>query len=131
MEHHDLPEAELELLACLQRQGQATAAQLREALRPFRPLAHPSVVTLLQRLEHKGLVAREKGPVSKAFVYRPTRRSGATLRAKLQRLVQRAFGGDSVALVASLFESKPPTPKELEKVQQLLDDFRQKQRTLP
>jgi BlaI family penicillinase repressor len=131
MNHADLPETELEMLACLQRKGEATASELREALRPFRPLAHPSVVTLLQRLETKGLVSREKGPVGKAFVYRPTRRSGATFRAKLRRLVQRAFGGDSVALVTSLFETHPPSAEELDQVQQLLDDLRQKQKTQP
>ena len=75
MTHPDLPEAEMEMLACLQRKGEATARELREALRPFRPLAHPSVVTLLQRLEAKGLVSRDKGNVGKAFVYQPTRRS--------------------------------------------------------
>jgi BlaI family transcriptional regulator, penicillinase repressor len=131
MNHPDLPEAEWELLACLRRKGQATAAELREALRPFRRLAHPSVATLLQRLEGKGLVTREKGKVGKAFVYRPTQRSGATLRAKLSRLVQRAFAGDSVALVASLFETQPPSGEELDQVQRLLEELRQKGRTKP
>ena len=128
MSHPDIPEAELEMLAALQRKGQATARELREDLRPFRPLAHPSVVTLLQRLESKGLVTREKGPVGKAFVYQPTRRSAATFRSKLRRLVQRAFGGDSVALVTSLFETQPPSAAELDQVQTLLDELRQKQR---
>ena len=128
MSEPDIPEAELEMLACLRRKGEATAGELREAVRPFRPLAHSSVVTLLQRMELKGLVTREKGPVGKAFVYRPTRRSGTTFRGKLRRLVQRAFGGDSVALVASLFETQPPTSAELDKVQRLLDNLRQKQK---
>lgn len=128
MNSPDVPEAELELLACLQRRGQATAAELREGLRPFRPLAHPSVVTLLQRLEAKRLVTRDKGDVGKAFVYRPTDRSGATFRAKLRRLVQRAFGGDSVALVTSLFETHPPSAAELDKVQELLNELREKQK---
>jgi predicted transcriptional regulator len=117
MNHPNLPEAELEMLACLQHKGHATASELREALRPFRPLAHPSVVTLLQRLEFKGLVSREKGSVGKSFVYRPTSRSRATFGAKIRRLVQRAFAGDSVALVASLFETQPPSSEEIDKVQ--------------
>jgi BlaI family penicillinase repressor len=129
MAHPDVPAAELEVLACLQRKGAATVSELREVLRPFRPLAHASVVTLLQRLERKGLVTHEKGPTGKAFIYRPSRHSRSTLHSMLHRLVQRAFGGDSVALVASLFESQPPTPKELEQVEQLLDKLRQKTRS--
>jgi len=116
------------MLACLRRKGQATASELREGLRPFRPLAHSSVVTLLQRLELKGLVTREKGTVGKSFVYRPTLRAGATFRAKIRRLVHRAFGGDSVALVASLFETQPPSSEQIDKVERLLDDLRQKRK---
>ena len=127
MAEPDIPEAELEILTCLQRRGKATAAELREALRSFRPLAHASVATLLQRLERRKLITREKGPVGKAFVYRPTRGSGLPLRTRLRRIVHRAFGGDSSALVASLFESKPPTQEELERVQQLLDRLRDPQ----
>ncbi len=43
-----------------------------------RPLAHASVCTLLNRLEAKGLVRREKGPVGKAFVYRPSDKPAGT-----------------------------------------------------
>lgn len=128
MSQLNLPETELKTLACLRRKGRATVSELREALRPFRPLAHPSVVTLLQRLELKGLVTRAKGTVGKSFVYRPTARSGATLRAKIERLVQRAFGGDSVALVASLFETQPPSAEQIDQVQQLLDELRQERK---
>ena len=120
----DIPEAELEVLTCLQRRGKATAAELREALHSFRPLTHASVATLLQRLERRGFISREKGPVGKAFVYRPARGSGLPLRTRLHRIVHRAFGGDRSALVACLFEGRPPTPEELERVQQLLDRLR-------
>ena len=129
MTHPDVPDAELEVLASLRQKGQATARELRESLRSFRPLAHASVMTLLERLDRKGLVTREKGPVGKAFVYRPTKRSGPAFRALLQRLVHRAFGGDRMALVTTLFENKPPTAAELDQVQQLLDELRQKPRT--
>lgn len=123
-----LPDAELDVLSELHRRAQATARELREALEPYRPMAHGSVVTLLGRLERKGLVARHKGPVGKAFVYEPARRHSATFRPVLKKLVQRVFGGDSVALVASLFETKPPTPRELEELQRLVAELRAKRR---
>src|ERR1051325_2374638 len=119
----DLPDAELEVLACLQRQGQATAREIRESMESYRPMAHASVLTLLTRLEAKRLVSREKGPVGKAFVYVPTARSRKTGGNVLKRILQRVFHGDGVALVASLFQTKPPTREELNKLEQLLGDF--------
>jgi BlaI family penicillinase repressor len=120
----DLPDAELEVLACLTRQEKATAREIREAMQGYRPMAHASVLTLLTRLENKGLVSREKGSFGKAFVYVPTQRSKKTTRNVLKRLLQRVFHGDGVALVTSLFQSKPPTPEELDRLEQLLSDLR-------
>src|SRR5438046_2643987 len=120
----DLPDAELEVLACVQRQGKATAREIRELMHSFRPMAHASVLTLLTRLEAKGLVSREKGPFGKAFVYLPTPRSRRTGSNVIKRIVQRVFHGDGVALVASLFQSKPPTREELNRLEQLLTDLR-------
>ncbi len=120
----ELPDAELEVLACLQRQEKATAREIRESMEAYRPMGHASVLTLLTRLEAKGLVSREKGPVGKAFVYLPTERSRKTGRNVLKRLLQRVFHGDGVALVASLFQSKPPTPDELQRLEQLLTELR-------
>ncbi|MFO1501135.1 MAG: BlaI/MecI/CopY family transcriptional regulator [Verrucomicrobiota bacterium] len=122
----DLPDAELEVLACLQRQRKATAREIRERMQEYRPMAHASVLTLLTRLEAKGLVSREKGPVGKAFVYIPTERSRRTGSNLLQRILHRVFHGDGVALVASLFQGKPPTRDELKRMEQLLGDLRAK-----
>jgi BlaI family transcriptional regulator, penicillinase repressor len=128
MPHTRLPDAELDVLAELHRRNAATARELREALSGYRPMAHGSVVTLLSRLEKKGLVTRRKGPVGKAFIFEPSRRHSATFRPVLRKLLQRVFGGDSVALVASLFETKPPTPRELQALQRLVADLRAKRR---
>jgi predicted transcriptional regulator len=121
-----LPDAELDVLACLWRHGETTARQIRETMKHYRPMAHGSVMTLLGRLQEKGLVSREKGPVGKAFVYRATQRPALTYRRLVKNLLQRVFGGRSVALVASLFETQPPTPDEIRDLQQLLDRLRLK-----
>jgi predicted transcriptional regulator len=126
MSEVNLPAAERDVLACLHRHGEATARDLRESLDSYRPMAHGSVLTLLKRLEAKGLVTKEKGPVGKAFVYRACQQPRTTFRGIVQQLVKRVFHGDSVALVASLFDSKPPTEDEVEKLQQLLNDLKAK-----
>ena len=121
-----LPDAELEVLACLWREGQATARQIRESLAAFRPMVHASVATLLKRLEEKGLVRKQKARVGKAFVYKPTRRPGKTYRRVVGDLLDRVFGGDGVALVASLFQSRRLDADEIEALQRLLDQQRRK-----
>ncbi len=123
-----LPDAELEVLACLWNRGTATAAEIREALAQFRPMVHGSVLTLLKRLGDKQLVTREKGDRGKAFVYRPTRRPGPTYRRILNQLTQRVFGGNPVTLVASLLESQAPDPDEIRQIKQLLEGLEQGRR---
>jgi predicted transcriptional regulator len=122
-----LPEAELEVLACLLRQGPATAAQIRQSLASFRPLTHGSVLTLLKRLSERGLVTREKSGQGKAFAYRPTRRSSPSFRKVLKRLMERVFGGDPVALVAALLESSPPNPEEVLQIRKMLDELQNRE----
>jgi predicted transcriptional regulator len=119
-----VPAAELDVLACLQRMGEATAREIGDHLRAYRPMAHGSVVTLLKRLEAKSLVTKRKAPVGKAFVYRPTRGVKSTYHDLLKRIRLRVFGGDSVALVASLYESKPPTKAELQELEKLVERLR-------
>ena len=126
MAERRLPDAELEVLTCLHRRGEATARDIREALWDQRPMAHGSVLTLLGRLERRGLVARKKGPSGKAFVYMPTGRHTTALRPVMRRLVDRVFAGSPVDLVASLFETRPPTPQELDAIQRLVRDLRRK-----
>lgn len=122
----EVPDAELEVLACLWQKGRATARELREAMMSYRPMSHGSMVTLLKRLERKGLVSKEKGPVGKAFVYEATRRPEPTYRRIMRDLRERIFGGSGVAMMMSLFETRAPTPEELDELQKLLDGVRKK-----
>ena len=119
-----LPEAELEVLACLDRLGGATARVLREELSATRPLAHGSVMTLLKRLEQRGLVSHRKADTGKAFVFEPTDEARATYASVLERLRERIFDGDPVALMASLFETAPPDAGQIAELQALLDRLR-------
>jgi len=120
----ELPDAELDVLACLWQKGPLTSNQLCTIIADYRPMTHGSMMTLLKRLQSKGWVDRKKGPVGKAFVYRAAREPGPTHRALLGNLVHRIFGGNGLAVVSALFDAKPPTPHELDRLQQLLDELR-------
>jgi BlaI family penicillinase repressor len=124
-----LPNAEMEVLACLWQQEQATVRQIREAMQSYRPMTHGSVFTLLRRLEDKQMVSREKGPSGKALIFKPIVRPGSTHRRVVRSLVDRIFGGSGVALVASLFETSPPTREEIRELQQLLNKLRRTRTT--
>jgi BlaI family transcriptional regulator, penicillinase repressor len=123
-----LPEAELEVLACVHQQGEAEAATIRERLNPFRPMTHASVVTLLRRLEDKSLVTKRKGARGKAFIYSAVQEPGATYRQVVGRLLERVFGGSKLTLVSSLFETKAPTEDELAQLKELVDQLHRKNR---
>ena len=120
----ELPDAEMEVLACLWQKGRATVREVREAIADYRPMAHGSVITLLKRLEAKNFVTKEKGKKGKAFIYKPARRPQPTYRSLVGNLVERVFGGSPVTLVSSLFESRPPTAEELKALQSILDQLR-------
>ncbi len=126
MAKKNIPTAELEVLACLRQMEQATAREIRERMHAYRPMAHGSVVNLLKRLEAKKLITKKKGSVGKAFVYRPLAATAGIYENLLNRLLNRVFGGDSLALVSSLFETMPPDSRQLAELEKLLEDLRAK-----
>jgi predicted transcriptional regulator len=117
-----LPPAELDLLVYLWRHGPATAAEVRAGVAGRRRMAHGSAVTLLKRLEDKGLVAAT-GKRGKAFVYAATCRPEPTHRRLVGDLLDRVFGGNAVSLVSSLFAGRAPSPDELRELRGLLDEL--------
>jgi len=113
----------MEILALLQRHGEAEARDLRDLLAPFRPMSHASVLTLLGRLEAKGLVSRRKAERGKSYVYSPARKVQPLVRHLLRRVMHRLFADDPASLVASLFEAKRPTAIELDRIRALVEEM--------
>lgn len=122
----NLPPAERDVLACLHRLGKASSREVMQSLAPLRPMALGSVVTLLRRLEAKKFVTKSKPETGLGFIYQAARSSRITLRGLAKHFVERVFHGDNVALMASLFDTKPPTRAEVEQLQELLDELRQR-----
>lgn len=113
----------MEVLAVLHSEGEADARAIREALMGFRPMSHASVLTLLGRLEEKGLVARRKAPVGKAFLYSAVKSPKPMYRSLLRRVVKRIFANDPARLVASLFDAKAPTREELRQIRAIVEEL--------
>ena len=124
-----VPPAELDVLGVLWSQNKATARHIRETMNKYRPMSHGAVVALLTRLEGKGLVSKVKGPVGKAFIYESTRKPEPSYRKLIKDMVQRLFGGNTMALVANLIESQPLNSEELQQLQGLVDNARRSRRS--
>jgi BlaI family transcriptional regulator, penicillinase repressor len=127
-----LPDAELDLMVRLWKEGPQTASALRMLLAASRPMTHASISTLLSRLMRKGLVARRKGNAGKAFVFRAAVEPFPVQRHLIGDLLDRVFAGSGVALVTALLESRRPTARELDELCALVDDLRKrKNRSAP
>ena len=100
--------------------------EVRHALRVLRPLSHSSVVTLLRRLEARGLVDRRRADRGKAFIYFPVQSALSTYSSVIGRMLRRVFHQDSLSLVTSLFAVKPPTQSEVRELRELLDQLERK-----
>jgi len=92
----------------------------------YRPMAHGSVVTLLTRLETKGLVTKEKGPVGKAFLFKPLKKPEQVYKKLVKEMVDRLFNGNTGAMAVSLLEANPPTQDEVAEIQKALNSAKKK-----
>jgi len=90
-------------------------------------MEHASVLTLMNRLEGKKLLVKEKAPKGKAFIYRPTEESARAYGNMFKDMVGRVFGGDRLAFMNSFFETNKPSAEELDAMEDLLADLRKQQ----
>ncbi len=123
-QNQKIPDAERDVLVCLNRLEAATVKQIRDELRSVRKLESSSVLTLLGRLEERKLVTRRKADKGKAFIFRPTAASKRACRDLMKDLFQSVFAGDTMAFMASFFETRKPTADEIEQLQTLLDELK-------
>jgi BlaI family penicillinase repressor len=114
---HELTELQQELMRVLWQKGEATAADVWEALKPSKRLATTTVATLLSRLEKKGVVShRVEG---RTYVYRP-RVEETAVRSTLLGRVKDAFAGDVPALFAQLLDEHEVNADDLARVHELI-----------
>ncbi len=96
----DLAPLELECLSVLWPLGEGTVRDIHGALAASRPRAYTTVMTIMDRLEQKGIVTRRK--VGKAFHYQ-ARLSAEEARLKaVEKIVDGFFDGSQEALAAHL-----------------------------
>jgi len=114
--------AELAILSVLWRRGPSTVRDVHEALGEGRgeAVGYTTVLKLLQIMTEKKLVKRDTR--SRTHVYTAAASEATTRDQLLSDLVDRAFGGSSLALVLQALSTTRATPAELEQIRRLLDE---------
>jgi predicted transcriptional regulator len=96
----DLAPLELECLIVLWPMGEGTVRDIHHALAASRPRAYTTVMTIMDRLEQKGIVTRRK--VGKAFRYQPLLSAEEARLNAVEKIVDGFFQGSREALAEHL-----------------------------
>jgi BlaI family penicillinase repressor len=100
------PPLELTCLQALWRLGEGTVHDVRRAVSKERILAYTTVMTLLDRLEKRGCVARRKR--GRSYMYRPKVSRDRLREDALKQLVDGFFDGSADALLNFLRRPREP-----------------------
>jgi predicted transcriptional regulator len=96
----DLAPLELECLSALWPMGEATVRDIHRELAAARPRAYTTVLTIMDRLAQKGIVARRK--VGRAFLYQANLSADEARVKAVEKIVAGFFDGSPEALAAHL-----------------------------
>ena len=117
-ESHHLGDLQLAIMRILWSQGEASVADVHEALEPERGLALTTIATMLAKMEKKGVV--EHRAEGRRFIYRPTVSEGQVRRSMVTDLTSQLFRGDVFALVNHLLSEHEIDARELDQLRSLI-----------
>src|SRR5262245_48001536 len=118
-ESHQLTELQIAVMRVLWEKGEASVADIWEALRPERGLAQTTVATLLSRLEKRGVVAHRSR--ARQFLYSATVTEADVRKVMVNELTDRLFDGDVAALMSHLLTARAVSAGDLAKVKEMLE----------
>jgi BlaI family penicillinase repressor len=122
--HESPTPAELEVLQVIWDRGPSTVREVMSVLNRQRPRAYTSVMSLMNVMAEKGLLApKSKG---RAFLYSAKVSQGKTRSEILRDLVSRVFDGSASALVTHLLEQTKPDSEELDEIRKTISEFARK-----
>ncbi len=113
-------ELELEILKVLWQESPLPVREVRARLdeQAGRPLAHSTVVTMLNIMHRKGFVRRRKE--GKAFLFSPKDGRQSVVGKMMGDLVSKAFDGSPTALMLNLLETSDLDTEELGELRKLI-----------
>ena len=122
-----LSRRERQIMRILYERGQATVAEVQEALPD--PPGYSAVRRLVAILEEKGQVGHTL--VGKGYVYSPAESWTAVSKSAIEQVVESFFGGSVEKAVATLLSSQKtrPTDEELSKLEEMIQQARADEQT--
>ncbi len=111
-------ELEMAILDVLWRRGAGTAHDVRDELAAERSLAYSTVLTVMRRMEEKGMLSRRKE--SRRHVYEPAVDRTSIRSSSVRDLLRRCFGDSPGELVMHLVEEDGLSAKELQRIEALV-----------
>src|SRR6185436_11239725 len=126
---------ELEALKVLWDRGEATVRDLADAMNAGAKqdgsdeLAYTTVLSLLQVMEQKGLVAHRRE--GKAYVYVPRAERQSTIRRMASSFLEKVFDGAVDEYLVHALESKRLSTDELDQLEAMLASARERSAKRP
>lgn len=109
---------ELEILSVIWEREAATVREVHEIMNARKPTAYTTVLKLLQIMDEKGLVERDK--TNRAHVYRAKIKQTETGKQMLGDVLQKIFGGSALRLVQQILETETTTKEELKEIRKMI-----------
>ena len=115
-------ERELEILKILWEMGEASVREVYERMSQTVPIVQNTVQAFLRTMEDKGLVRhRVEG---RTFIYRPVPARDQTQKNLVGGVLDRVFDGAIDQLVQSALSLRKPTRQELDKLEELIRQYK-------
>ena len=118
---------EIAILSLLWDRGEMTAREVLEGLPDGKRRAYTSVLSVLQAMERKSLVAHKSR--GQAHAYFAKARQEETVGAVLRDMVRDMFGGSAAGAVQHLLSETNISEEELLEMERLVSDYRKRRRT--
>ena len=118
-ERQQLTELQIAVLRLLWDRGEASVAEIWEALYAERKLAQTTVATIVARLQRRGVLTRRTR--DRQFVYKTLLTEADVQHSMVSELTERLFAGDVTALVSHLLSARDMSPGDLARVREMIE----------
>ena len=114
-----LGKLELMIMHVVWERGEATVRQVRNAIASRRDLAYSTVMTMMGKMEKKGVLTHRVE--ERTYIYRPLVSRDEVEGSMLRDLLENVFGGSHQQLVNALVEHENLSQEELIRMAQQMD----------
>jgi predicted transcriptional regulator len=115
-----LGDLQLRIMKTLWERGQASAAEVQEALGAETGLAYTTVATMLRKMEQRGLVKHHAE--GRRFIYRPAVAPETVTRSMADDLLERLFEGSLADMLSHLLSTREVSREELRELERLIQE---------